>query len=633
MKRIPLVPQDEQKLSDIRKAMFTHLPGIVLGDLNPLNELLAKVFSYADYHNLRAEMKVGVLPDKSLSRSEILLAVARGLEQAVDGLKLPAAFRKAKASKLHLLRVDRLTREYRQEQELRAYRDSNPGSEKSIPDSIWTRNRNALDYRAALRTLGAPDYSLTIDKAGRVLVHEQLLELYGALVEAKDFTPPNGDMDLFIHEQILPGSWAPLRELLVEGLAVPNHRVIPLYDDAGKYIGRVIQHVVHEGVIPRLLYTDDEVVEAQVLLLTGREIHSGTSRNRELLSMFNPRFDKPVFTIRPGTQFLKSVPTHETTYQVSAGELVLLPGLNGGIIEYSTGRNHFMYWTVDGERVVSSALLGRYSEFGYGYVMTKPWLSKADLPLLYPNYIPEEKSQVRMTADPSLVLPAEVEQVQAEAERDLAKAASLAKVRVESAAYKGVLISRLEKVFDAEVVERLAGEAFDMRYRADPDGVVVAPESTQDELDARRQDEEPLYAAHVLELIDKFSALEAFGQACLRLALVNLYGNPDDIFVDELEEFEVLAQVVCISASPTPEQALSIPLNMEAAWIAVDRWLEGSVEHQALPSLAQEISDCERQLYAQAKRLKQVKLSIELEERLRKEAYMKGYAFVDGPLA
>ncbi|UXJ50301.1 hypothetical protein [Pseudomonas citronellolis] len=633
MKRIPYTSRDLDKLRDISRRLFNNVESISSSDHNKLNELIASISGYNDYHDLRTEAAKCTLPPSGfLSRSEIQLRFALGLRQ-LTGMSLVPAFRQAGQAKLRILSLDEQTAERAQEESLKQ-RVTN-SSHKAL-ESLSSAKRR--DLRNQLVAAGAPRFKLIVRRDGIAFHWEPCLSLYEAICRSKDFClleepelsgcqSEDEALARFVRETLIPSAWRPVIDLMRDGLEVPYHRVISLFDDEGEYIGRAIQHTVHSGIVPCLFYTDDEVLMGLADLLSGRPNLRGSARTALIGPILG---DAPVFTLKSGAKGPKSVIELYEQHHVSVDQLESIYGLKGGAMSMSTGRGVTRVWEINGDTMC-------YTEEDFGnwsikYVETLPWLTEQDFPYLYPHYIAPEQPQRRdfwVQFDRKLVLSKDNADLQERAEKLLRRHVNEALARLENASASGELLERILRHADTASMEVRAEVHFHADYLVDPEITDSESERARHQAD---RDEKKLEHIRLLDtiaesLVARMPELLPFGKYSLWFATTAIFALLDDVDVGDVALYEILSQLALL-AGVTEAGATFEYYRDDMVDIAVAQWLDNQFALDQLPSVASEFYGYHVKLSRQRTRLQKVADYIADELDRREHARELGYAYV-----
>lgn len=625
MKRIPYSARDLGRLQRIAQKLFAHVEH---ADNNTLDNLLATASGYQDYHDLRTQAAEFIPPAaKSCSRGEIQLRLALGIRQAT-GLPLVPAFGQAGRAKLRGLSIDSATVERADEEFNR-----NHPSGKALEGLT---SRSTRERREELRAAGAPRFQLAVRHDATAFHMDACVALYAAILHAKDFSllgePEFSDCQTedvararFVREVLIPSSWRPVIDLLRDGLEVANHRAIYLFADDGEYIGRAIQHTVHDGIIPKLFYTDEEVLAGFADLLTGRALFRETGRDKQTLGPVEG--DAPVFTLKSGAVQPNAISDIHKTIRVPVEHLELVPGLKGGCIEvFPVG---YRNWSITGDTM-------RYTDedfrnTSFSYIETKPWLTEQDFPRLFPDYVLPVETDARkywINFHRKLLLSKANKDFQDRCERVLRLRVSEAQDRLKAGAETGELLEKILRGPGAVAMEALAESHFHSDYLVDPQNVESESERIDEQAryNHRKQEHIKQLDSIVETLADRLPELRSFGKYSLWFAATALFGQVDDIDADEISYSEVLSQLALLASFTIAGKPEHVRDQMTD--IAVSLWLDDQCALDELASVAIEFDEYHGLLEKQHRRLQAVMECIASELDRRELARNLGYLYV-----
>lgn len=638
MKRIPFTSPDLKKLKKLGQRVLAIVPGLDLSNHNDVYQRVAKLSHYQDLHDLQQEAAKDKLPKLGrLTRADIQLAFAVGLSK-LAGVSLMRAYRHAGKSKLQVLSVDTLTVECRYERELEAA----DAGEMSRHAAGWSQAERlrAAELVGPLKRAGAPGFHLVVKQNGEAFQWKPLADLYDAIKSSEDFPlaalaaqyqgeSEEETLEAYLRESLIPESWVPIRELIAGGLPVPNHKVIALYSPEGDYIGRAIQHEVHGGVIPRLLYTDDEVYEALADVLMGKGVNRGASQSQ----MFGPiPGDSPIYTLKPGVPFNHTVLSFEEQLKASPDRLQLVPGVKGGSMNRVLPLPARLIWEINGDEAYDHDLRSPVHGYGFTYIITSPWLSEREFPLLFTHIQPEAPKSFMGRYERADLLPIEAKDFQARAKGLLTREVSAARDRLRQAWRSRELLDAVLVISDLKAMESKAETEFYARFDViDPEMEWYERERLGRIAAARDPEHRQRLEELTARLIERFPLLKVFGKYSLYYSLIPMPGLLEGMDAWDLEGHEVMIWLAFLAVS-TKASGMIEYSGDDAATLAVARWLDGEYLPAEVPVRADEFDQYLMALGHQSTRMRKVAEALAEEKDRRDHASQLRYAYVSKPI-
>lgn len=643
MNRIPFDDRDilHKVVTKVFRDLLSNIPSQSNLDDNAINAAGAQVCRYRDLHDLQTEARKNSLPALgSLTRDDIRAALAIGLRR-VTGIDLIQAFRATGKARLRLLSVDRRTREYLEEQklaELQKAQESQGTGKLIVLDECWRAGPDNVRQRhkGALIEAGAPDHYLTVRADGLAfewgptyalyqIIHSNPMLLDGEPA-ISDCTSPEEAVETYAREVLVPESWVPIRSLVGEGLEVPDYEVIALYNGEGIYIGRVLRHRWHRGIIPCLYYTDLDLLNGKVELLCGRrQSNAGfADYGQERVSCTSPVYCASSLDV--GVPTLPSIKDVWTPFQVPAEDLKLLNGVFCGAIQVTQGSRSTSVWAIDGDQYALQMKDWSVS-LQQTYFSTLSWRTEGDFPLLYPVRQPQRvegpaRGRVRYAGmrEQRVILPAEVVDLQKGASRLMRFGAQDVAVTLNLPGSESELLPSMLSAANASAMEASAQAYFEACH-------VVGEDYDEDDV-AEETIRRALWRQQALDLLPdffslmsaRFPYLQQFGMFTTWYVMRGIDGDLENVSVDELTAAEVLVHLVLLT-SATVAGVRPDWFTWEAASLAVGRWVDARSDLKSVHDLAGQFESYGHKLYQQGRMIRRV--SDEIARRVKNRGYAK----------
>ncbi|MBX9757062.1 MAG: hypothetical protein K2X80_20065 [Pseudomonadaceae bacterium] len=600
-KRPVVRSNDFKKFPSIAKVCFAGLSDFDTPDKHKQTDLFARALGYSQgLHEAQAFALSEKLPVAgSITRFDIQYAVAVGLRK-LTGLTLDESMRRAIRAPLELLSIDKATAEYAAEV------SAQDGDGKL---SAASRHRLALKHaytkdRGKLLEAGAPGYLMAVRKDGKCSEWKELSALFKAMSAAK--------IDHSI-EQLISQSWSPISSRLEQGLRIPLHELVPLFDAEGHYIGQAFRHTVHGGFLPELMVSAEQIQRGKAALLLGTHLPVAVD-GAEWLGL-DRGGNLPVFQLKEG--ITPPVPPLNSWDRpsVPTDHLVQLQGITGGYMRSvkANGAGAQDVWSLTAQRKVRPSM-DDHSGFKLNctYLETHSWLTYAELPRLFTGSVVPEQP-MRVPGDPfGLKQLTFLPEFALEFHR---KATGLLRDEIDQyatlpdflAAGKQAQINFV-KMGKFEEIEQFAKAAL----HATKDSEAVPIQSALEANQTTFSDDHPL--------------IQMFGQHALWLALEMCCIDFDTA---RPPANAILSALVLISACAVADIAVPA-ITGQIRYLALMRWVEGRCQLEELPALAIEFQSYQDKLSAQSKRISDLEMIIDDRAKTLRRAEALGYSFLYG---
>ncbi|WP_409286768.1 hypothetical protein [Pseudomonas guariconensis] len=628
MNRYDFDADDIRKFSSIGKHLVKNLSGFETDNADKLREFVAQVTLFRDMHEATSCVGRGVRPAPgTITRADVRLFFAAGVSR-LTGIPLTDAYRRAVKARLDRLSIDRYTVERLREEQIREQRNK---WFLLTPDEIEVMRRPSLGWHEDYPRLvanGAPPYSFTVRHDGLAFDWFMFIDLYDAIRVSRykpliidpsnTFDDEDQAMDAYLRDVLIPQLWQPLEAHIEAGHRVPFHEVVWVFDEHGAYVGRMIRHTAHGSYLPRLLLTEQDVVDALAMVQRGGVLQHGSTLTQYLSPPRNATL--PVFTLKQGVRHPGSINDPFQEVSVDVEQLQLIPGLHGNYWGYSQGgRPKKNVWIVTGDlcRTSADGWTGRMTA---NYLESVAWLTENDLPRLFPNRAitgAREPGPFNLLRNQRTFLPAESLELQERAEQllDVAVRDSLQSIALMMRAPES--IGRLNSAIGAPALLELFITAGSSTFSA--------------HLEAIGRQANAAVTVNVVKdvLATRFPALGGYGAYTLWAALtVHWEGEPagqrlaHSIALEEV----VVGLLVLQSHFMLRSQVVFIP--QACLCVAVGEWVEGMITLESVPAVAREYKGYRDALYNQAQRIARIQAALDVSEQGRKEAYLHGFAYV-----
>lgn len=633
---------ERKRPRDVAAPLLRHFARGEEVDPEQINRKTPLIFGYPNPHSMHAEAGKTPLPEKgSITRADIQLALAKNLRE-VANVPFASAFRAAGKAKLGILDVYKQTVEAREEELLEDLRSKNPGK-RFVVDELHRIGHapKPNPLAAKLIAAGAPGYSLLIRRDGMAFDWSALMAVYAAICKnggqvlegeplVADCTSSAEAIDRYLREVLVPEAWEYIYDLVRDGLEVPGHDVLALFTQEGQYIGRVIRSQ-GLGVIPKLYYTDEELIDGKVNILVGhaqqalRVVNLGPG----IVNSFSEvHCSEPVFMASHYRSKQLSIADHATTHAIDPRELKLLPGVRCG--SASSGGVARPLYAIDGE--VVRVRPEDKSIYDQHYLMGENWHLESDFPLLFPVTqigAPENEPSPGTRSErltPKLMLPPEVVEFQGRVKR-LSRRETADALRVlEDPAELDALLQLLHAYVTPALIEETAEALFASAYYEPDEYFEIDVEEEQPRLRDEWSGDLELLPKLIEAMQVRFPFLSRYGQnthwAILRAWTDDLAG----ISVDDLGVADVLVQLVLLASGSVsgkvPEWFEKTP-----SLTAVGRWAEGRIALSDVISVAAEFESYEKKLFSQTLHIKAIRSALADEDDRRERSRELGVAY------
>ncbi|KPC02089.1 hypothetical protein QO021_29915 (plasmid) [Pseudomonas amygdali pv. lachrymans] len=620
MTRIPFQKTDIQEFKGLAKRMFRGLDLIDHKNPDRMRELVAKVFGYNDFHEVKKCADDVISPPvASITRFDIRLVAADGLMK-VANISFVEAWLRAGRARLYGLSIDQFTVEA-----LRAARLKARGvveSSHQVLDSSVTLPKWHDEQQRFFRN-GAPSFELCVKHRVAAFHWGTFTAVYDAILSSRfkeAIINPDGlfvagsddAVDSYLRETLIPQCWLPLSQLIQDGLVVPDHEAVWLYVETGVCIGRGIRHKAHGAFLPRLFLTDLEVAEGLAMTLTGAVVQGGSSLGNVVAGV--PKGNDLVYELKPGIRKPGAVTDPLKQPAANPFELDLVPNLFAGSqdILHGGGRGTTTNWGLDGKAIRISHI-DRHS-LKNTYFEVEPWLVESDFPDLFPDYVapPAVNHRARFAWSKDLenkvFLPPVSLELQARAESIIERKNQKAVSQLGSAAGSGELFAKVEAAIPAVLLEQLASdliyELFDGSYQADQIKCVSQ------------------------KLVSWFPELVGFHPDVLyAVVAVHAQGVFGDHLPATLRLVDILSALVLLYAGFQAGGQFRF-FRTVPSQIALGQWYNGAASLTSIHEVAVQYEGYVASLKDQQARISRITSSIELDGLRRAEAHDHKYLYV-----
>lgn len=629
---------------DVSRTVLRHIARGEGVDAQQINQKAPLLFGYPNAHSMHAEAGKTPLPEpRSLTRNDIHLGLTKNLRELA---KVPfmAAFRAVGKAKLRILDIDARTVEACQEASLAELQLQ---SGKRIMIDEFHRAGESLKpnpLAGKLIAAGAPGYQLLVRRDGSAFDWSFLLSVYEAIHRSAgkvlegdpmvaDCASMDEAVDRYLREVLVPEAWVSIEDMIRDGLEVPGHDVLALYTAEGTYIGRVIRNVALQAVVPKLYYTDEELVKGKASLFRGsveQRLGAINVPGGIFNSSFNVPCTEPVFvSLAPYPGGLR-INDLATVHSVEPDTLEELSGLRCGSSRMMSGIGTTILWAIDGEQV----FLGRDDRqmFNQGYVMAAQWLSERDFPLLFPvvSYDAAGDSSNRGAwldrYKPKMLLPPQTvefqERLSRKFRRDIAEAREILSAPTELEALLRLLLERTT----SEDIEKSAQLLVKAEYEVPASTDTLDVEDERQRLnDLWRLDQEKLPAL-VASLQARHPFLTQFGLLTNWAVVRASAGDLEHFTVADLGVDDVLIELVLLASASAsgmrPERFGKAP-----AALAVGRWVAGDIDLKEVQDVATVFAAYEKKANLQEMNIRSAQRAVTKELDCRERSRELGVAY------
>ncbi|HGM8087287.1 TPA: hypothetical protein ACKP9S_003658 [Pseudomonas aeruginosa] len=635
---------------DVERKRPLHIAGAILRhiahgeDVDPhqINQKAHLLFGYPSAHAMHAEAGRTPLPEpSSLTRNEIRLGLTKNLRE-IANVPFLDAYRAVWKAKTRILDIDRRTVDACQEALLAELQGKNPVKPIMIDEHHKFGEALKPNPRTGeLIAAGAPGYTLIVHRDGRAFdwhflmsVYEAVRESAGTVLEGDpvvaDCASPEEALDRYLREVMVPEAWMSIYDLVSDGLVVPGYEVLPLYTEKGQYIGRVIHNVGLCAVVPKLFYTDEEVVQGMVNLFVGKAMQE--LKMAKIGGILNPYIDvhcdEPVYVSRlPSVHGLR-IKDLQTEHTVEPDSLELLPGLRCGLLNVSGHSKQ--PWAIDGALVVLNP--SDRPLFQQSYVLTEAWAKERDFPLLFTDVQVEaaevsSRREVWSKLDPQVLLPLNTPEFQERLTQKLRRDVEEARDLLRDPAELQAILQILLESSSVEQIELSARMLDDSEYAVPAETAEADAEDERQRLnELRRKDQETLPEI-VKSMQGRFPFLIQFGPFTNWSVLRASAGDLEHFVVDDLSVDEVLAELVLLAgasiAGKPPTRFGTSPTAL-----AVARWAEGRAGLSEVTDVAAEFAAYESKAKRQELKIQTVSATLAQEFKRRELARELGVAYL-----
>ncbi|MCG4452114.1 hypothetical protein LJY18_02200 [Pseudomonas sp. MMS21-TM103] len=595
-KRPVVRPVDFKKFHSIAKICFADLPEFDTTDKHKLKDLFARALGYTNglHEAQQCAESARPLAAGSITRFDIQYAVATGLSK-LTGLPLDKAMRRAIRAPLELLSIDKATVEFADELAARSSTGKLSGAD---------RHRLALkhastDNRGELLEAGSPGYLFAVRPDGLCVDWMELSGVIKAL-EASEMPYQIGRVEA--------ESWVSLSERMRQGMRMPLHDLVALFDGDGEYIGYVFRHAVHGGILPDLMVTAEDIHQGKIALLLGKQIR--LSEGHSVWGGMGRDGSLPIFVLKDGITPPKPPSESWDRPQVDTSYLAPLHGVTGDYERYVrlSGEQGQNIWSLTGKRKVRPSI----EDFnGYRpnctYLETEDWLGQSDVPRLFTGSTGRELPD-RDRSDPF-------------GHKQLTFVPEFAREFQHAAA--GLLADELE---ECDVM--LSTYARDVQTKfdsVDPDNYQLVENLAKCALGELAPIASLTDAAY-LAICDEHPLFSRFGPYTFRLAQqrCGADSSPGQIPTTSILAALILLSGCAATGDPVPETTAQIQS------LVLGRWIEGRCTLEDIPALAAEFQSYKDKLDRQASRIADLDMILEHRTRTDRRARALRYAFLYG---
>ncbi|KAE9648092.1 hypothetical protein EJA70_02915 [Pseudomonas sp. PB103] len=622
---------------DITRTVLRYVaPGDDVGS-HHVNQKTPLLFGYPSPHDMRAESGKTRLPEPgTLSRTDIHLGLTKNLRE-IAKVSFLTAYRAVDKAKLRILDIDGRTVEACAEASLAAPQGDNPGMRVLLDESHQVGGALRPNPHAGkLIAAGAPGYRLLVRKDGSAFDWSFLVRVYEAIVKTEGRVL-EGDpviegclteeeaIDCYLRNVLIQEAWVSVYDLVSDGLEIPCHEVLALYTKDGVYIGRVICNAGLNAVIPKLCYTDEELINCKVDFFAGRhEKNQSLGHIVQRENIFNPwvevHCDERVFFSRLGFAPGQSVKSHSYKHTVDPSTLEPLPSLRCGSMGYR--------WAIDGDLV--HLRKGDRPMFDQSYAMMETWPSESDFPLLFP--IQQEHAndaKKRSWSDrfkQNLLLPPETIEFQERLSQKLRRDVADSRGMLQDPFEREALTHLLLKCVSEEQIENSAQFLEASLYEVETAGVYPAEEKSR--LGELRRSDQERRSVLIASLLNLHPFLERFGPmthwAILRASVGDSTNVVENILKVDL--VTVLAELVLLGSASAAGKPPSW-FRQEPALLAVGRWAEGRINLEEVQDLASIFTTYENKAKHLEAKVKSVGAALSRENDVRERSRELGVAY------
>lgn len=635
---------------DVERKRPLHIAGAILRhiahgeDVDPhqINQKAHLLFGYPSAHAMHAEAGKTPLPvPSSLTRSEIRLWLTKNLREIANVSFLDAC-RAVWKAKTRILDIDRRTVEACQEALLAELQGKPPVKPIMLDEHHkFGEPLKPSPRTAELIAAGAPGYTLIVHRDGRAFdwhflmsVYEAVCECAGTVLEGDpvvaDCASPEEAIERFLREVLVPDAWMSIYDLVSDGLVVPGYEVLPLYTEKGEYIGRVIHNIGLGAVVPKLFYTDEEVVQGMVNLFVGNAMQE--LKMAKIGGILNPYFDvhcdEPVYVSRLPSARGLCIKDLQSEHTVEPGSLELLPGLRCGMLNV-TGRSK-KPWAIDGAQVVLNP--SDRPLFQQSYVLTEPWAKESDFPLLFTD-VQVAAAEVSSRRDvwsklaPQILLPLNTPEFQERLTQKLRRDVEEARDLLRDPAELKAILQILLDSSSVEQIEHSAHMLEEPEYAVPAETAEADAEDERQRLNELRRKDQKALPEIVKSMQERYPFMIQFGPLTNWAVLRTSAGDLEHVVVDDLSVEEVLAELVLLASASTAGKR---PTRFEtsSAALAVARWAEGRVGLSEVIDVAAEFAAYESRAKRQGLKIQTVSATLAQEFKRRERARELGVAYL-----
>lgn len=610
MRTVPLSKRDldRNRHSDIARTVLNVISDTDV-DHQKINQSAPIIFGHPNAHSMHAEADKNPLPAPgSLCRDDILMALVMNLRKIAD-VSILTAFRAVEKAKLRTLDIDSLTTERCASATLDRIQQSNPVKHVMFDEMSRIADlTSASTLIAPLLKAGAPEYQMLVRKDGYIFSFPKLLRIYQAIINTRG-AALQGDpaihgcvtvdqqISTYLSKVVIPESWQRLSDLDNDDLELPRYDVLSLFNKDGHYIGRALYNRELHALIPKLYYTDNEVLKGKINVIFDRiEEQSGR------VSGAHPFFDEvycvdPVYTSSQANVHRLCIADQTSVYSVDPATLAPIEGVSCGSAEYRQGQNTTRHWAIKGELFYIERK--HHSIVRQPYIFTGKWLSNEDFPLLYlasETDAAEELSWFERHRPKELLPKKTVEFTEKLAQRinrDLADDLDILNAPEEVEAILSMLLDEVK----ADQIER---SAF----------TLVESESGSS---LKQSSLEVDVSAHSDALLLQHPFLKHFGAWTHRVILEGCGAGSledlDDVDIKAISAADVLVHLTLLASASVTTTPAELPRG-NAATLAVGAWVRGVIPLSQVQDRASVLLQYVRQAEDQARLVAQVQRGI-----------------------